>query len=500
MLAAQGRIGRQAEAVAHPAAGRRVGRSGLLQEIADQAMGQADDDDHQRRAEDGVVKMGRQRGVAQQREGDGRQHQDAQQQPRDRPPGAADHARPVCAFGRHHVPGAVAERRQGEQGHDGGDHQGAHRGKCRAVARAPRQDDIDELEAEADRHQPADRARQHDGTLRRERQHPPGRPARRQRRGGETDHQQEDDDADDQLRHDRVDRRRRRGRRHQLADQPDGEDRHQHQADAVDGGGDGAVALAGLDLIAAAEASTQEASQPPQGDGHHCPDRQRGEILLARAQCAQALAAPRRQRRRQGLQRRPELRPELAPHVGRQRRDVPVQQGVEHDLAAQLGQALGQLIGARDDHFALLELALADRRQLGQPGAVGLHRVGLHHRLAARLQLERRQKLLGVGQVVAGDGGGGAGRRAHVGHLLAQGVDLDRQQAGLFGPRGDAVELTRPDVDQLGERPLRRRHGLAERRAGAGQQQHHPDDTKPQRARGKGHLVFCLPDGPKRQV
>ena len=40
MLAAQGRIGRQAEAVAHPAAGRRVGRSGLLEQIADQAMRQ----------------------------------------------------------------------------------------------------------------------------------------------------------------------------------------------------------------------------------------------------------------------------------------------------------------------------------------------------------------------------------------------------------------------------------------------------------------------------
>ena len=88
-------------------------------------------------------------------------------------------------------------------------------------------------------------------------------------------------------------------------------------------------------------------------------------------------------------------------------------------------------------------------------------------RLAARLQFERRQKLLGVGQVVAGDGGGGAGGGAHVGHLLAQGIDLDRQEAGLLGPRGDAVELARPQVDQLGERPLRRRRGLGERRAGA---------------------------------
>ena len=48
MLAAQGRVGRQAEAVAHPPAGRRVGRGGLLEKIADQAMRQHYDRDHER--------------------------------------------------------------------------------------------------------------------------------------------------------------------------------------------------------------------------------------------------------------------------------------------------------------------------------------------------------------------------------------------------------------------------------------------------------------------
>jgi len=48
-----------------------------------------------------------------------------------------------------------------------------------------------------------------------------------------------------------VDRRRWPARGQKLGDQPDGQDRHQDQADAVDGGGDRAVALARLDIVAA---------------------------------------------------------------------------------------------------------------------------------------------------------------------------------------------------------------------------------------------------------
>ena len=406
----------------------------------------------------------------------------------------------VRALGRRCMPGAVAERRQGEQRHDGGEHQGADRGERAAVAGAARQGDIDELDAEADRHQAADRPRQLVGALGRERQHPPRRPARRQRRGREADHQQEDDHADDELRHQRVDRRRRRGRGQKLADQPDGEDRHQHQADAVDGGGEGAVALAGLDLMAAPEAAAQEAPQPPQGHGHDRPDGQRGEILVARTQRAQALAAPRRQRRRQGLDRRLELRPELAPHLGRQRRDVPVQQGVEHDLAAQLGQALRQLVGARDDHFALLELALADRRQLGQPGAIGLHRVGFRHRLAARLQLRAAPA---ASWCRPGRCGRWPRRRwpqparrppARAGRRSRPAAGWPVRSAWRCGRAGasrrrSAGRTAAAAATRSGRTPRRRRATAAPARR---------CEATP--GEGKRASLFCLPDSPRRQV
>ena len=76
----------------------------------------------------------------------------------------------------------------------------------------------------------------------------------------------------------------------------------------------------------------------------------------------------------------PSCGPELAPDVARQRRGVAVQQRAQHDLAAQLGQALDELVGAGDHHLALLDAALADRGLLGQPLALGLHRVGLGRR------------------------------------------------------------------------------------------------------------------------
>ena len=237
-----------------------------------------------------------------------------------------------------------------------------------------------------------------------------------------------------------------------LADQPDGEDRHQHQADAVDGRGEGAVALAGLGRIAAPEAAAQEAAQPPQRDGQDRPDAKRREVLVARAAGAlrpsrphAAIAADER------LHRRRELRPELAPR----RRATAARASRCSRVSSMtwprsLVRRSVQLVGAGDDHLALLDLALADRRLVGQPGAIGLHRVGFRRRVGARLDLERRQKLLGVGEVVAGDGGGGARGGAHVGCLLAQRVDLGRQQVGLLGPGGDAVELARPQTRSAG--------------------------------------------------
>ena len=51
-----------------------------------------------------------------------------------------------------------------------------------------------------------------------------------------------------------------------------------------------------------------------------------------------------------------------------------LQQGLQHDLAADLGQPLEQLVGAGDHHLALLDAALADRRLIGETQPLGLHR------------------------------------------------------------------------------------------------------------------------------
>ena len=199
------------------------------------------------------------------------------------------------------------------------------------------------------------------------------------------------------------------------------EDRHQHQADAVDGGGNGAVALAGLASHRRARsvgagtgrpttAATVTTAQTPSGVRSRSPE----PSALKPSRPHTAIAADRVSTA--VLNCGPSWR-----HTsGDSGRDIAMQQRVEHDLAAQLGQALSQLVGAGDDHLALLDLALADRRQVGQPGAIGLHHVGFRHRVGARLDLERRQKVLGVGQVVAGDRGGGRRRGADVGDLLAQ--------------------------------------------------------------------------------
>ena len=158
------------------------------------------------------------------------------------------------------------------------------------------------------------------------------------------------------------------------------------------------------------------------------------------------------------------------PDAGRERRGVATQQRLQHELATHLGQALQQLIGAGDHHLALLDPALGDRGLLGQPFAIGLHGIALGRRVGAGLQFERRQELLGVGEVVAREGGGGHCGRAHVGCLLAQTIDLDRQQVGLRGAGGNAVELTAPELDELAEGALRLRHGLGGSRDACEQQ------------------------------
>ena len=171
-----------------------------------------------------------------------------------------------------------------------------------------------------------------------------------------------------------------------------------------------------------AHSSTVRMAQPPR------PARSRPSNCRPRAQ-------PRAGCRRQRLQRGAELRPELAPDVARQGRGVAAQQRAQHDLAAQLGQAFDELVGAGDHHFALLDAAFADRGLLGQPVAVGLHRVRFGHGVAGRLGFERRQKLARVGEVAAGKVGRRRGGRAHVARLLAQ-ARRSRPAAGSPARRG----------------------------------------------------------------
>ena len=174
----------------------------------------------------------------------------------------------------------------------------------------------------------------------------------------------------------------------------------------------------------------------------------------------------------EALHRGHELRPDLVPDAGRQGRGIATQQGLQHQFAAQPGHAFQKLVGTGDHDLALLVAALRDRGLLGQPFALGLHRIGLGGRVGAGLQFEWRQELLGVGQVAAGQRGRGERRRPHVGCLLAQPIDLDRQQVGLLRARGDAVELPPPQFDELAERSLR--HDGLGRGRDTGEQQHEP--------------------------
>jgi hypothetical protein len=83
---------------------------------------------------------------------------------------------------------------------------------------------------------------------------------------------------------------------------------------------------------------------------------------------------------------------------------------------------------------------------------------------APGLTLERRQQALVSARSLRASCAAAWRRGAHVGRLLAQRIDLGRQDAGLVGRAVDAVELAGPQVDQLRERALRRRHGSAPQR------------------------------------
>jgi hypothetical protein len=388
----------------------------------------------------------------------------------------ADHRRQVRALRPHCFPGTVGECRQGEQGNGRLEHQRAHRAQ-RLELTALGQRLVEKVDDNADPDQPAQRRREMLGARIGEGQDAPRRPMRRQRRRGQPQNQQHGHQATAEFGQQIVDRRRRLARDQELADQPHRQDGHQHQPYAVDRGGDGAVALAGLDILAAAPATAQHQHPPPQHDGGGRPPGERREILITGAERPQAVLAPHRHGLRDDLHRRRGLGHQPAPHRGREGRDVAMQQRPHRDFATQLGHALQQLVGAGDDDLALLGAAFADRGLLGQPFALGLHRRGLGRLVGAGLHLEGRQQLLGVGKVVARQSGGGRGRGTHVGRLLAQSVDLGRQDIGLVGPVGDTVELARPQVDQLGKRPLRRRHGLGER-CPADQQKRQKRQTK----------------------
>ena len=259
----------------------------------------------------------------------------------------------------------------------------------------------------------------------------------------------------------------------QLADQPDRQDGHQNEAEPVDGRHDGLVAV-GVDMRAApSEAATQPPSDPPQEYRDDGPQAERHQFGTAGAERQEAVVAPGRHGGGESLHRGHELRPDLVPHTGRQGRGIAAQQGLQDQLAAQTGHAFQQLVGAGDHDLALLEAALRDRGLLGQAFAFGLHGIGLGGRIGPGLQFQRRQQLLGVRQIVARQGGGGERRGPHVGCLLAQPVDLDRQQVRLLGAGRDTVELSTPQLDELAKRTLRLRHGLRRGRD-ACEQQHEP--------------------------
>ena len=273
-MAAQVRIRRQAEAMAYPAARRRVRCGGGLEQVCCQPVEQKRDGDQQAGLGNRGVKVSRQRGVAGKREPDRRQDDDAQQKARDRPPRAADHLWKVGGLGPGRLPGTVGQGRQREQSHDAGQKQGADRrhGLARRAAMGERH--IDEVEREAHHHQATDSMRQQTCADVGKRQDPPFRPAGRKRRGGHAEHQQQHDEAGHEFRQQLVEGRGWHTCRQQLADQPDCQDRHQHQPQAIDGGRDGAVARTEIVGVTAPETIPKFSADPPQRDRDRRPDGQ----------------------------------------------------------------------------------------------------------------------------------------------------------------------------------------------------------------------------------
>ena len=82
-----------------------------------------------------------------------------------------------------------------------------------------------------------------------------------------------------------------------------------------------------------------------------------------------------------------------------------MEQRVEDHLASEPGDALQELFGAHDDHFALLDPALADRRLFGETLPHGLDRVRLGRLVGLiGLGVERSEQSLGVGNEVRSAG------------------------------------------------------------------------------------------------
>ena len=389
MLAAQRRVGRQAEALAHPAAGRRVGRGGGLEQVADEAMQQQRDRDQQ---------AGRRRWRS---EGGRRaSHSPASAKTIDDSTAtlstrrAIDHQVPPIiggssrALGPRRMPGRLARAGRASSATTVASTRAPTAATALASRRRWRQRDVDEVDGE--RRRPSGGAAHATGSRAlasvKGRMRQAGR-CGDERRGGEAEHQQQGDQAQDRV---RAPARRwataarspaaacRSARRRGSAPAPARGRRWRRRWCGRAGSSSWRVA--------AAEAAAQAAAGPPQGDGEQRPrpPAARDPVRPTRSAASPSrlqvdIAADR------ACSRGDELRPDLAPDLARQRRGVAAQQGLQHDLAAQLGQALEQLVGAGDHDLALLDPAFADRRLLGQPLAFGLHgiRFGRRHRCPA---------------------------------------------------------------------------------------------------------------------
>ena len=246
---------------------------------------------------------------------------------------------------------------------------------------------------------------------------------RRQRRRGQSDYQQHRDQPGDEVRQQGVDRRRRHGRGQHLADQPHRQDRHQYQPDAVDRGGQRAVALPARH-VAAAVAAAQPSGRPTTARRSATAQKASGVRSWSPELRPCSPRAPRRRTPPSACARRRRFGPSFRHTVTRDRRIVPLQQRAAARLAAQLGHALEQLVGAGDDHLALLDAAFADRRLLGQPFTLGLDRLGLGRLVGAGLDLSgASRRLVSARSLRASCAAARAAARTSAG-LLAQRIDL----------------------------------------------------------------------------